>query len=627
MDGKLHNNQLELWGGIECTINRVKNRFFDQLEFSDHYNRPGDLEAVAELGIKALRYPVLWEKHQPYPAKQLSWNFVGNQLHKLKHYQIEPIVGLVHHGSGPGFVNFLDGSFEKGLAEYAYQVARAFPWVEYYTPVNEPLTTARFCGLYGHWFPHKTDDYHFARILLSECRGIVMAMQRIRQVNPAAKLVQTEDLTRIYSTPVLKYQADFENNRKWLAYDLISGKVVREHPLYGYLLLCGIEESELAFFQEHNCSPDIIGLNHYVTSERYLDHNFDRYPIHTIGSNQKHRYADVEAVRVNFEGMYGARNLLIEAWNRFHITMAITEVHLNCHREEQLRWIAEIWQTAKELRNENIDIKAVTSWALFGSFGWNKLLTGPEWRYEPGVFDVRNGRLRPLATRDLLRCLAGHEQYEHPVLQGRGWWKRESRFIFEDRKTNESLPWREEDKDRQPLLLVGSANVFYNTLVATCKNRDIYFIETDLTDGYQLENHIRVTKPWAVVLACPGVVNTADENSFDPVQQLLRMCTALDLPLMLFDFVNDEDFTPEFSSVHNSLPEVIDEYTGNTLPLVICVPYAEEIVTDVANGPTIHDAVNAGLDLLIDKETGYWRIQDQDTFFPLKRCYRRDQVA
>ena len=41
-----------------------------------------------------------------------------------------------------------------------------------------------------------------------------------------------------------------------------------------------------------------MGFNYYVTSERYLDQNYQKYPPHTYGGNKMHRYADVEAVRV-----------------------------------------------------------------------------------------------------------------------------------------------------------------------------------------------------------------------------------------------------------------------------------------------------------------------------------------
>jgi hypothetical protein len=52
---------LELWGGVECTVNRVGDTYLDQLQCNGHRVRLDDLDRFAELGIRALRYPVLWE--------------------------------------------------------------------------------------------------------------------------------------------------------------------------------------------------------------------------------------------------------------------------------------------------------------------------------------------------------------------------------------------------------------------------------------------------------------------------------------------------------------------------------------------------------------------------------------
>ncbi len=46
---------ISVWGGVECTCNRVGDRYFDQLEFSRHHERMSDLEAIASLGIGTLR--------------------------------------------------------------------------------------------------------------------------------------------------------------------------------------------------------------------------------------------------------------------------------------------------------------------------------------------------------------------------------------------------------------------------------------------------------------------------------------------------------------------------------------------------------------------------------------------
>ena len=62
-----------------------------------------------------------------------------------------------------------------------------------FTPVNEPLTTARFSGLYGHWYPHQRSNHAFVRALINQLRGVIGAMRAIREVSPDARLYQTED--------------------------------------------------------------------------------------------------------------------------------------------------------------------------------------------------------------------------------------------------------------------------------------------------------------------------------------------------------------------------------------------------------------------------------------------------
>lgn len=245
----MRGNEIEIWGGIECTINRVGDHYFDQSEYAGHYQRgTADIDLVASLGIQMLRYPVLWEKHKPAVDTVVDWSFADSQLSHMRKTGITPIAGLVHHGSGPLYVNFFDGSFEEGLAAYAHDVATRYPWLEYYTPVNEPLTTARFCGLYGHWYPHGKSDYSFFKVLLSECKATVMAMQAIRKINPEAKLIQTEDLGKCYSTPLLAYQAEMENQRRWLSYDLLCGRVDAQHYMWPYLLRAGISPNEILYF-------------------------------------------------------------------------------------------------------------------------------------------------------------------------------------------------------------------------------------------------------------------------------------------------------------------------------------------------------------------------------------------
>ncbi len=78
--------------------------------------------------------------------------------------------------------------------------------------------------------------------------------------------------------------------------------------------------------------------------------------------------------------------LLREAWERYGCTLAITETHIGCTREEQMRWFKEIWDAARDLKEEGADVCAVTAWSLVGAHDWNSLVTCAQGCYEPGVF-------------------------------------------------------------------------------------------------------------------------------------------------------------------------------------------------------------------------------------------------
>src|SRR4051794_145136 len=103
----ISNQRLEFWAGIECTHNRVGNRYFDQCLWTGHQNRVQDLERFAELGIRSLRYPVLWEWSAPDYPERFTWDWADQRLPLLRSLNINPIVGLIHHGSGPCYTSLL----------------------------------------------------------------------------------------------------------------------------------------------------------------------------------------------------------------------------------------------------------------------------------------------------------------------------------------------------------------------------------------------------------------------------------------------------------------------------------------------------------------------------------------
>jgi len=424
-------NSLELWGGLECSHTRLGDSYVDQLARTGHDARPADLDQFAGLGLRTLRYPVLWEHVSPQHPEQQDWRAADERLARLRQLGINPIVGLVHHGSGPRYTDLTQRNFAPGLAAHAGAVARRFPWLTDYTPVNEPLTTARFSGLYGVWYPHGRDDRTFVRILLNELEATRLSMRAIRAVNPAARLIQTEDLGQTHGPDSLSDLIGFENERRWLSFDILCGRVSSEHPLWAYLRQHGASQAELRSWLDDPCPPDMLGLNYYLTSERHLDDATHAYPPHMVGGGRA--YADVEAVRIGGSvELVGIRDLLGQAGRRYGRPLAITEAHLGCTRDEQVRWLAHVWQQAQQARRlDGIDVRAVTVWALLGLYDWDSLLTRADGHYEAGAFDVRSGRPRPTLLAGLVRALATGRPFRHPVLAGPGWWQRPERVHFE----------------------------------------------------------------------------------------------------------------------------------------------------------------------------------------------------
>src|SRR4051812_42706169 len=253
----------EVWGGIEGTVNRVGDEFFDQMNRSGHDRRLSDLDLIANLGLKTVRYPFLWEKVSPGSPNEFDWTWTDERLGRLRELGIRPIAGLLHHGSGPRYTSLVDPQFPSLFARYAAAFAQRYPWVDMYTPVNEPLTTARFSGSYGHWYPHGRSHQMLMTALVNETKATMLAMEAIRRVNPEAQLVTTEDLGKTHATPKLQYQADYENERRWLSLDLLTGRLTPEHNLWQFVLDGGIAWSELEWLAEHALEPDVCGFNYY----------------------------------------------------------------------------------------------------------------------------------------------------------------------------------------------------------------------------------------------------------------------------------------------------------------------------------------------------------------------------
>lgn len=648
--------ELELWGGHECTVNRVGGTFHDQTIRSGHQHRPEDLERFAALGLKALRYPVLWERVAPQRPDRFDWSWTDERLPRIRELGMRPIAGLLHHGSGPRYTSLVDQGFAPAFAAYARAAAERYPWIEDWTPVNEPLTTARFSALYGHWYPHLADEHMFWAALFNQIDATRLAMREIRQVNPAARLIQTEDLGRTYSTRAVKHQADFDNARRWMTWDLLAGRVTPGHLLWARLESFGFGDRMRAIADDP-CPPDVIGVNHYLTSDRFLDHRLDDYPPERHGGNQYMAFADVEAVRVALPAPGGLEGVLDEAWARYGLPLAVTEAHNGCTREEQVRWLRDAWDAAQRLRSRGVDLRAVTAWALLGTYDWNSLLTRHIGHYEVGAFDVRADPPRPTGLAAELARLASGDAAPHPATLGPGWWRRDIRLefrpVFRTVDSPEPRPeWRTGQASARPLLIAGATGTLGKALARACEWRGIDYRltsrgELSLADPDSIARVLDECEPWGVINAAGWVrVDDAEAEAAaclaanaEGAIQLAKACRERGLPFvgfssdLVFDGRSDRPYvesdTPSPLNVYGISKaraecEILD-LGGRPLMIRTAAffspfdPYnfAAHVLRTLAADQELHaaddlvvsptyvpDLVDATLDLLIDGETG-----------------------
>lgn len=660
---------LELWGGPECTVNRVHNQYRDQLRETGHHDRLEDLKRFADLGITSLRYPVLWERVCADTPDQYHWEWSDSRLAEIRRLGMRPIAGLLHHGSGPHYTALDAENFVPLFASYAEAVAERYPWIEDWTPVNEPLTTARFSALYGFWYPHARDEAIFWRVFLNQIDGIRGAMHAIRAVNPAARLVQTEDLGETLATDELHDEARFCNHRRWLTWDLLAGKVTANHPLWDRIARFGFA-TRLEAMADAPCPPDIIGVNHYVTSNRFLDHRTVRHP--TLASSG---HVDVEAIRYHSESP-SLEKLLVDTWERYALPIAVTESHNGCTRDEQMRWTHDAWQTAVQLRNNGVDVRAITAWSLVGSCDWSSLLTHKNGVYEAGAFDAANGTVRATAITEMLQGLkAGTSSTAEPqrtILSTPGWWKRPIRFI--GIPYGSALTASATVSEGTPVLITGATGRLGAAFSGACTLRGLAWqatgrCELDLARPYWIGEVLDTIRPWAVINAAGwSRIDAAEdepERCFDVnatgAQALALACAERNIPCVTFSSdqvfsgrgdrsYRESDATGPVSvyGASKAKAERAVEYAGRRQLIIRSAAFfspfgsnnfAMQVAHSLSAGQRVKaasdcvvtatyvpDLVNAVLDLLIDGETGIWHLTSGTALTWADFAYRVTEV-
>lgn len=364
--------------GIECsypTINNGKTRR-DLLAECKHYeNWKLDLHLVKELGLNVLRYGL------PYYAIQkgedsYDWSFVDEVMHEIKRLQITPILDLMHFGVPDWIGDFQNPELPILFAKYAKEVAKRYPWVRFYTPVNEIYVTAKKSAKEGSWNEQLKTDQAFVTALKNIVAASILATHQIANQRPNCVIIQSESAEYIHEAYVTKSEEiAIINKVRFLALDLLYA-----HPpdadVAIYLLDNGMTRKEYEWFMAGEPPGyQIVGNDYY-------------------GRNEFIRLSNGQFI--NASDVLGWYLITKQYYDRYKKPVMHTETNTFDVNEAPV-WLWKQWLNVLQMRRDGVPVLGFTWYSLIDQVDWDIGLEQIKGTInECGLFDI-NRRPHPVA--------------------------------------------------------------------------------------------------------------------------------------------------------------------------------------------------------------------------------------
>jgi beta-glucosidase/6-phospho-beta-glucosidase/beta-galactosidase len=373
--------------GVECSYPTIEHGRWrrDEMASTRHYERwQEDFELAAMIGVTHLRYGPPLHLIFTGPGRY-DWGFVDDAMAYLHDHGPEPIVDLCHFGVPTWLGDFQNGELHSALAEYAGTFAARYPWVRFYTPVNEMYVCARMSALDGTWNEQRRDEKSFAVAALNLARSSIAMTQSILAVRPDAIFINSESSEFCQACcPDQRVQriAEFENERRFLPLDLIYGHSISE-GMRRYLRECGISDTELAKATTHKVPRrSIIGVDYYEWNERLID-------------SEGHPRALGE--------LFGWYVIASQYYDRYRRPMMHTETN-RMDASDGPRWLWRQWHNVQLLRSAGVPLVGFTWYSLTDQIDWEIGLGRAVGNVDPvGLFDLnRDVRTVGLTYRRLI---------------------------------------------------------------------------------------------------------------------------------------------------------------------------------------------------------------------------------
>ena len=374
--------------GIECSYPTIENGRWrrDQMDATGHYRHwRTDFERAREVGVSHLRYGPPLHLIFEGPGRY-DWSFTDAVMRAMRDMGLEPIIDLCHFGVPNWLGNFQNPDLPRALRDYAADFAGRYPWVRFYTPVNEMFVCAKISALDGLWNEQLRDERSFVTAVAHMAKANILMRQAILARRPDAVFVDSES-GEFYQPccpdPEIVRIADFENERRFLALDLLYAHPVSD-IMRTHLHANGMTPGDYAWFMAQAVPRrTIVGIDYYEWNEKLVDNEGNPQSLGELF------------------GWYVIANRYFERYRR---PMMHTETNRQDAREAT-RWLWRQWHNVQLLRKAGVPLVGFTWYSLIDQIDWDRALGRALGNVNPvGLFDL-NRDVRPvgLAYRHLIR--------------------------------------------------------------------------------------------------------------------------------------------------------------------------------------------------------------------------------
>ena len=383
--------------GVECSNPTIEHGRIrrDQLDECGHYEHwKKDLRLVKDLGLKVLRYGLPYHKTHRGPGRY-DWSFADEAMREIKRLGIVPILDLLHFGVPTWLGNFQNPELPMYFADYAEAVAKRYPWVRFYTPVNEIYVTAKLSAKEGIWNEQLKSDRGFVTALKHCVAASILATQRIAKHRPDCVIVQSESAEYVHEAKATPSpEVTLQNKLRLASLDLLYA-----HPpdadVYIHLTDNGMTRAEYEWFmQGEPPGYQVMGNDYY-------------------GKNEKILLPD--GATCEAEDVLGWYNTTKRYYDRYRKPTMHTETN---HFDPDIAptWLWKQWFNILRMREVGVPVLGFTWYSLTDQVDWDKALAKQEGTVNAcGLYDLeRNARPVAKAYRQLL------EEFGHITIVPKG---------------------------------------------------------------------------------------------------------------------------------------------------------------------------------------------------------------